>query len=416
MRILASNPKLTKRLPEYMMYLFVIYTLYIQYKGFEISNAVTILGAATLGLVLFYMLATKFNVVTILTKEVLLFFTFYGVTFFTGLLNSPDPLVHINRWIESLLYFLLSICVIYISKTHGGLERLVVFFCLFALLCAVTLFIDPVLYRETSVVTNIRYSLSTKLNVNTLGTYFSLGCWCMLFLWTFHKKLRFIGIAYLVVMLFAINLTGSRKNFIAMFLIVFAWLFLVKFRENKKNIAKWLLIVIAVAVALYFIITRVLAGSTMALRMQELIQNLTSNSQEYKRIVMYRRGWELFKKNPLFGVGFYGYACYFGGYSHTTIMEVLSCTGLVGAVLYFGMYVYSILKVIKLIRLTNRNEELYRANMLLRLALILWVGLVFLAVGLIHIYLVVSFLSFGILFATISKAEQMIRAGNCGEE
>lgn len=46
--------------------------------------------------------------------------------------------------------------------------------------------------------------------------------------------------------------------------------------------------------------------------------------------------------------------------------------------------------------------------MLLRMALIMWAELIFMAVGVIHIYLVVSFISFGILFSVISEAERII--------
>lgn len=415
MSILVPKLNISKRLPEYVMYIFVIYTLYIQYRGLVIPNAVTMLGALTLGIVLLYMLVTHFNLLDVLTPEITICLTFYFVTFFTGIFSSPHTSTHISRWTESFLYFLLSISMVYIAQKCSSVDKLAAFFCLFSLLCAVTLFIDPVLYRETSIQTNIRYSLATTLNVNTLGTYFMFGCWCMLFLMTFQKKLRFWGIVYLIAMLLAINKTGSRKNLIAIFILVVLWLFLIMFWENKRKPLKIIVFILVAGIGVYIISTQVFAGSVMALRMQELIQDLTSNSDSYNRINMYKQGWNLFKEHPLFGVGFYGYAYYFGGYSHTTFMEVLSCTGVVGSILYFGMYVYSICKIIWLIQITKYNKNLYRANMLLRLALILWAALLFMAVGVIHIYLVISFISFGILFATIREAEQMIKNSNCGE-
>ncbi len=230
----------------------------------------------------------------------------------------------------------------------------------------------------------------------------------MMFLLTFNKKLKYVAIPYLVVMFLAINLTGSRKNLLAILIIVALWFILVMFKNNRSNLISIFAAMVIAMIVFYFLFTKVFAGSIMALRLQELVQGITNNTQDYKRITMYIEGWDLFKKYPLFGVGFYGYAYFFGGYSHTTIIEVFCCTGLIGFVLYFGMYVYSIHKIIKLIKITNNHKELYRANMLLRMAIIMWAELIFMAIGVIHIYLVVSFLSFGILFSTISEAKCII--------
>lgn len=415
MKLLIPKPNINKCLPKYVFYIFAFYTLFLQYRGVEISNAVTLLGGLTLGIVLVYMLNSHYNIREVLTGEVQIILVFYFITFFTGIFSSPDSSVHINRWFESLLYFMLSICIIYITKKCARIENVVIFFCGFALLCAVTLLVDPVLYRDTSIVQNIRYSISTSLNVNTLGTYFTLGCWCLMFLLTFNDRLKYLAILYLGIMFLAINLTGSRKNLIAILIIVGLWFFLIKFRDNRKNLTNILITAIIAVVAFYFMFTKVFAGSTMALRIQELIQGLTTSAQDLKRVSMYIQGWDLFKQHPIFGVGFFGYAHYFGGYSHTTFIEVLCCTGIVGSALYFGMYIYSVKKIIKLIRFTNNIEELHEANKLLRMALIMWAELIFLAVGVIHIYLVVSFISFGILFSVISEAERIIGEYNYEE-
>ena len=408
MKILIPMPNFSKYLPEYIMYLFIAYTLYLQFRGFMIPGGVTILGAIVLGTGLVYMMFNHVNFRKILTGEVIFLFVFYYLTLFPGIVTSPTPSIHIDKWTESFLYFLLSICLMYMILSRGTLDKMATFFCLIAFVSAITLLLDPVLYRDTSIVTNIRYSLSEKLNVNTLGTYFSLGCWCMLYLITMHKKIIPIGIIFLLIVLPATNMTGSRKNLIAIIILIVMWIFFVKFKERKISFGKKTIILLCAGIGFILLVSRFFTGSMMELRMQNLINSFSSGSGNYNRLEMYRNGWYLFLEHPVFGVGFYGYAYYFGGHSHTTIIEVLSCTGIVGFIIYFGMYAYSMLKVLKLIRITNGKQDLYQVNLRLRVALILWVELIFFATCIIHIYLLVSFFSFGILFSIIKDAEQMI--------
>ena len=85
-------------------------------------------------------------------------------------------------------------------------------------------------------------------------------------------------------------------------------------------------------------------------------QNLTSDSG---RLKIYQKAWDLFKRNPAFGVGlggFYDHSTlgYTPGfikiyYFHSTLMQVIACMGIVGIFAY-AYYFYSRYKIIMLKR------------------------------------------------------------------
>jgi O-antigen ligase len=68
---------------------------------------------------------------------------------------------------------------------------------------------------------------------------------------------------------------------------------------------------------------------------------LETRGFEEDRLLLYRRGLELFLQNPLTGVGLdnYNVAAGLGSDSHSEYLDVLVGTGVVGAVLYFSIYV-----------------------------------------------------------------------------
>ena len=67
------------------------------------------------------------------------------------------------------------------------------------------------------------------------------------------------------------------------------------------------------------------------------MQSLYEGGSTFTREAMYRRGWELFEQNPLFGVGYNQFRVVsgFGTYSHSTYAEILSSGGIMGAFIYF---------------------------------------------------------------------------------
>lgn len=386
--------------------LFIFYTQYFQYVVEELSYMVTILGGLLVTVCGYYFIAHGIDLREFAVKELVLFFLFYIVTLYTGVIGSVDKVYHIQNWLTYFLYFLIIPCVMYVVMTKKDIMIFVKFYGAFAILCALTLIINPVKSQETMTVTNARYSIARSLNVNMLGQYFTFGCWCILLFLVFKPKLRLPGFALIGILLYAVNMTGSRKNLIALLLIIGIWFLLIWFPDNKKQGLKIIVLLPIVVFAIYLAYNKFYVGSTISYRMEHIITS--ASGKRNSRIDMYENAFELFKQHPFVGWGIQGYSYFFGGYSHATYAEVPACTGLIGSCLFFGMYIYSIKKIIKLILLTNHDKDLEQTNKILRMDLILWCSILFMGVGVIYIYELICYFIFGVLFATIRYSEWRI--------
>ena len=152
---------------------------------------------------------------------------------------------------------------------------------------------------------------------------------------------------YIFIVIFLILcgvLTAVRKNFIIpiIFIIVFEML------NNKNNILK--LIVISFLLVMVFIgIYKITINSfpSMSYRINSLINDISKNTKESTignsfstRKWLRYKAFDLFKENPLFGVGigqFRFYAADYGVdmYSHNNYLEILANTGIIGFLIYY---------------------------------------------------------------------------------
>ena len=393
--------------------IFIFYTQYFQHVIVAIPYMVTITGAALIAICGYFFIWHQIDFNEFSIKELNIFFLFYVVTLYTGAIGSASSAgigYHIQNWLSYFLYFLVTPCVMYIVMTKKDIIMFVKLYGCFALFCALTLIVNPITAKENMVEQNARYTIGRSLNVNLLGQYFTFGCWCILFLIIFKPKLRFPGFISIGMLLYGVNMTGSRKNLIAIIMIIGLWFLFIWFPENKNQGLKIIVIVPALVLLVFLAYNKFYLGSTIANRMDHIITN--SRGMRNSRFDMYEDAFSLFKQHPFVGWGFKGYSYYFfgnaSGYSHATYAEVPACTGLVGSCLFFGMYIYSIKKVIKLILLTNHDEDLMETNKILRMDLILWCSILFMGVGVIYIYELIGYLIFGVLFATIRYAEWSI--------
>ena len=67
------------------------------------------------------------------------------------------------------------------------------------------------------------------------------------------------------------------------------------------------------------------------------------------------QGLEAFRTHPFFGGGWYYFSKYTGihSYSHNNFIEILVTYGVFGFSLYYGMYYFLILKLIKIVKNDN---------------------------------------------------------------
>lgn len=397
-----------RRILSVLMAVFILYTQYLQYVYFAIPSMVTILGAMVLGFGYIGIIYCREYWSPFKINEFTMMFIFFAITLATGIATSPNVTIHIRYWVTSFGYFLLVPCFMYLLESK---EKLCVFCALymaFSLLCAFTLWHNPVVYYEQAA-EGVRYSLSQLLNVNMLGQFFMLGSWGCCFLMTFFPKFQKYGLAIIVFLFYANNLTGSRKNLIVILLIVGLWFAICWVPDNKENFLKVLLTAIVIFAVVYYCYIYFYLNSDIAQRMGQMF--ISSDGRENGRIDMYRTAMTIFKKNPIFGVGFHGYGIWIGkvsAYSHATYAELIADTGVVGSILFLGMYIYSFIKIILLIRRIKGIRELKDSLLMLKLALILWCVIIFMSSGVIYFYELVCFMIWGIMFSIIQITKKQI--------
>lgn len=106
-----------------------------------------------------------------------------------------------------------------------------------------------------------------------------------------------------------------------------------------------------------------------------------------KRVSMYSEAIEFFLRSSLLGVGFANYAMHskFGMYSHSTYAEALSCTGIIGTVLYFGSYVIMAINIFKAYSISKKNNN-EREIITIKLLFCLFLVMLFTGVGTVLFY------------------------------
>jgi O-antigen ligase len=243
-----------------------------------------------------------------------------------------------------------------------------------------------------------RISMGLADNPNGLGVNMAIGVCCILYKVDF-KKVTYSAAALgsTLFLIYVILLTGSRKSFLGIMLIVIYWLVFVAFKDlktlNFTQKLKGLFLIGAAGAAGYTIMYVFFRESELLARLITLFQSGSETRTE-----MYDAAFQLFMENPLVGVGFNNFRAVagFGTYSHSTYAEAIACTGAIGSILYFLPYVTILFSYVKMA--FNRNVEplLLKQG---RLMLSIFVLLAFLGIGIIHFYELTSSIAFAMIFA-----------------
>jgi len=194
-------------------------------------------------------------------------------------------------------------------------------------------------------------------NSNDLGQFGVLVCitsgTCLLGYKSVIMKL--VSLAPMVVALYLVAASGSRTAMVGLAAAVVG-VYWYHFREAGKGslIRKVFMILLAVGVmggSVYFLIR-----SPFFFRLAAVFSS-SDAMQDEPRYQYFMRALKAMSENPLFGLGMGGFAANrlgvdefgMGHYSHSSVSETLSCTGLPGFFLFFGgRYVfYKLLKRVR---------------------------------------------------------------------
>ena len=227
-------------------------------------------------------------------------------------------------------------------------------------------------YSET-VLINLRYSISSRVFVNTFAFQQFISFMAGIYLLTKNFKtqnkknsfLYTIGSALLVV---SMVFTGSRK--VLMGMVVFL---VVSLCFGKRYFWRIAIIAIVVMFGINLLLSNATLYNVIGWRMESILTNSDDASSQEREQIMHD-ALVTGLTHP-FGVGLDGSKYYSTGrkvYAHNNYLEIFADFGIVGFLAYYGFYIYMFSMLIK----TRKNSVAWEWNIMLA-AFISWLMIEF---------------------------------------
>ena len=307
-----------------------------------------------------------------------------------------------------LLYILVFLCYCALSMlwaetpglTFGIVRRMIFLFimfsCVYVCHCrdtAVEDFLKIIMYGGYAVVIYyiLRYGWGTILrvlssserisnqflNANTLGMCAAYAIVINIY-YILYQGIRLTDILMLpaFVMLAA---SGSRKALVIVIVGAFGVFMLKSIRNDRiSNILFKIGAVCIAFVAALIALSRMKMFAGVLKRMKAVILLLngraTRRTAGYIRMVYVRIGMELFRKQPLFGIGIANAFNHIKQYNnhihlHNNFVELLACGGIIGFVIYYSIYLYILIQFLRFRRYRDGIYDVCLVIFMIRLAM-----------------------------------------------
>lgn len=379
---------------KFFFFLVLIYSGWFQYAFFVIPHMLMLLGICMLGSIIIYFYKKDTRIILPVPAEYIWWFIFFFYSFISGILVASNKNHVISTVLSNFEYLLVGYVLFLVVTQEKKLDFFIKVFVIYSVLAAITTIVNPIeIVKDPG-----RYTMNLDLNPNALGIAMFIGIFCSLYLIDFRNIIKsalyFVGIVF---MIYAMFLTGSRKVFITLVILLGCWIFLVsrisfKFLSAKKKRAVMIAFISVIIIAIVVSIP-LLEDSVMISRTLVLFQSGIADD----RASMYQSAFLLFEENPIFGIGYQQFAKIsgFNMYSHSTYAEALACTGLVGFLLYFIPYGIIFFKLIKKVSILRKEKE----EQYLFMWIVMYIALLFLGTGMIHFYEINVNILFGMMIA-----------------
>lgn len=222
------------------------------------------------------------------------------------------------------------------------------------------------------------------LNANALGMCAAYAL-VLNFFFIFYEHIRFRDLLMLPAIVLLI-VSQSRKAIVIVALGVIAIYILRNF--NKSNFGLTVLKLLGgliLLAAVFVVISRFSFMQPIVKRLNEILEMFAgrgtrSNNSAWIRFAYIDLGIELFKRNPLLGIGIGNANIYtqmyyhHNHYLHNNYVELLACGGIIGFLIYYSMHLYLLFNFIKYRNYHDKEYDI--CLVLLMLNLIIDYGIV----------------------------------------
>ena len=300
-------------------------------------------------------------------------------------------------WFTSLMmtYFAFALacfCILYISRAIGSFSWILSCIKISATLCALYTLIAGVDYQTEVVVR----TMSAENNPHTLGFVMIMGIFALVSNEEKTKKRFWINLVFMMLYLMIILICGSRKSLIAAAVLIVLWMVNILKTEHgmtNKKISIYAGILVVAIVGAYYVVNYYMTSASF----ERLLLLKSSDGAARTRWELYLDAFAFWKKSPIVGIGFgqFQILSRFGVYTHSSYAEILSCTGIVGFLIFFIPLIRMTEGMIKEARIQKRQNNQYEITLCLAMMLVEWL----LGVGQIYIYSFLHMLMLTYLYA-----------------
>lgn len=328
---------------------------------------------AMLGVMLLMFLMKKEKIKVGNTLQIQWFLVFSFIIY--NLIYSIDR-ERLYTIILQYIVFTFMIIMIFKKNFYGNLQKIFLFICtVLGIIVIITVF------NNTFVVENFSFLYSDYTLKSIEGRTSSNAYSGLLGEVAYSAFVMNIGIALIISKCFS-GEKLSKFNFIQLLIFiigvmlsykrslllipVFATIFLFLVSDINKKLKKgltFLLIAIGIVIVVINIFPETL--DTIGRLGNESSENSGLNGREQ----LWGYAFDMFKKNPVLGLGFYSYTtyCYSQGFqwdylTHNIYIQLLGETGVIGFVIFVTFFISLFLKTLKLIKICKDKNELYLIN------------------------------------------------------
>lgn len=191
-----------------------------------------------------------------------------------------------------------------------------------------------------------------NVNVVALNMSFAFAAWMYLFHESKSSKEKLFSMVCVLLTVGATLLTGTRK-ILLFYIAVYAVYVVVYPTKRSRRIGLSIIIFLLVYYALlnieplYYIIGHKVdffsGSNTVAIY----------DASDAKREELVRGGLKLFYERPVLGYGYGNTTNYLGTYAHNNYVEILASGGILGAIVYYAIYIFLFFKSKKNFKIDN---------------------------------------------------------------
>lgn len=300
------------------------------------------------------------------------------MTFALDYAHTFDSLL---KYIQRLL---IIIMIVYICEKENSIKFVLQLLAIDALGCAI-----GVLYTVDDIQAKLSISSGADLSANDVGALMAFGCFAVVFVFGKRNRSSWAVMAFrfasVIAMITVIFLTGSRKSIFAV--VIMAVLLIVlcgKDYLQTTSMGKVVAVIVLGIIAFSFIdqyLAPYVEGTNLYTRLLGRGAEGASESDAV-RWNLYMQAIEEFIQHPFVGLGFNNFTLTHGNYSHSTYVEPLACSGIIGF-LYLAPYVRMLKRQIELIKLTSKDwMECLKQKELLAF----YISFLFIGIGVPYMY------------------------------